>query len=423
MNTLKSKYLIQFFKSRKLSKETQRGYNIIMKQFCEVNNKNLDDLVEELIVEQYDEIRDNKIIKFNPETGKMVEYINRFVEYSKSHGNKNNTIYLKISKIKAFMNYYNIRLPDVSNFKIQTPSWNKLSKSEIKYAIDTSDLFHRTLILFLTSTGMRISDVVNIRIVDFMKVTSDYHNLNNVDDFIELAPDDMVGFWDFKPVKTSRHNIQCKVCNTPEASNNILLLLRERKKFYIKRHPELKLEENDFIFASRNNQYKQKLFKNSITSYFNKLNKRLQTEIKRELKSKLEDGGITEYTYNKMLDEAPRLSAHGLRKYFISTAAENVGNLRVCALMEGHAAPMGLDDSYVKISDDLIKEEYHKLIEPLSFENTEVNFITSRKRKELEEEIDELKKENRNIRSEMEDEIARALHEALDRNISNRLKR
>ena len=46
-----------------------------------------------------------------------------------------------------------------------------------------------------------------------------------------------------------------------------------------------------------------------------------------------------------MLNEAPRLTAHGLRKFFISTVAENIGNLRVCALMEGHAAPMEMRDN------------------------------------------------------------------------------
>ncbi len=413
MNIQNSKYLKQFFKNRKLSEGTEKSYKITLKQFCEANDKNLDDIIVELITEQYDEIRDNKIIKFNPEMGKIVDYFNRFIEFQKNKGNSNNSIYLKTAEVKSFMSYYNIQLPDLSNFKFQTSSWNKLTKNEIKYALDTSDLFHKTLILFLVSTGMRISDVINIRIVDFMKATSNYHNLNNVDEFIELAPEGMVGFWDFKPVKTRRHNIQCKVCNTPEASDSILLLLRERKKFYNKRYPELKLEENDYIFASRENQYKKKLFSSSISMYFNRLNKKLQMEIKRGLVFKLENGEITDYTYNKMLNEAPRLTAHGLRKFFISTVAENVGNLRVCALMEGHAAPMGLDDNYVKINDDLIKESYLAVVPDLSFENVEVNLLDSSKRRELEDKIDDLEKRNREMQDNLQYEVELAVKNVL----------
>ena len=47
-----------------------------------------------------------------------------------------------------------------------------------------------------------------------------------VDDFIDNAPDDMIGFWDLIPHKESKNDIRCKTFNSGESSNLILQNLR-----------------------------------------------------------------------------------------------------------------------------------------------------------------------------------------------------
>lgn len=51
----------------------------------------------------------------------------------------------------------------------------------------------------------------------------------------------------------------------------------------------------------------------------------------------------------------------------------------------------------------------------MSFENTEVNFITSKKRKELEQQIMELKEENKNIKENIDEEVDKAFMKTLEK--------
>ena len=405
----------KFLKNKELSETTKKQYEEVLINFTEAVNKDFTTYITEIKKQQYDRIENNKIIKYDPDFSQIAEDFDKFIKYLQDKGIANSSINLQIQKIKSILKFFNIQLPTTPTFETQKTKWYPLTKEDIKYCLDTSNMNNRALITFLTSTGMRRYDVTLLKVKDFIYATRDYHKCRNVEDFLENAPKDMIGFWSFEPHKTIRNHIKCKTCNTPEASNNILFMLRERQKLYSKKYPELKVEEDDPLFGSDRTHYKKPLRRESITDHFNYKNKKLQNERERVLNSKLASGGLAEYEYNRLMMEKPKFHPHALRKYFITTAAENIGNLRVCALMEGHTAPMGLDDNYVQISDDLIKEEYHKLIEDLSFENTEVNFITSKKRKELEQQIMELKEENKNIKENIDEEVVKAFMKTLEK--------
>lgn len=47
--------------------------------------------------------------------------------------------------------------------------------------------------------------------------------------------------------------------------------------------------------------------------------------------------------FKSEVEKIPRFHAHGLRKFFEITIAKNCGDLRLCAIMEGHTAPLSTD--------------------------------------------------------------------------------
>lgn len=415
MKILKDDLYKNFLKNKNLSDSTRKNYTFALDKFCTYFNIEFHDLVHMLHEEQYDKIEGNRIIKFDVKYSTIAKMQTEYIEHLQNKGNLNRSIISHLISINAVLKYHNIQTPKLPDLENNSKKWYLLTKEDIKYCIDTSYIQYKAIYTLIASTGMRRTDIVKIKIGDFIKATQDYHNYHDVKEFIDHAPKNMIGFWSFYPQKTRKNNIQCKVCNTPEASNYIILMLRERQKLLNKNHPDVRLEWDDPLFANKYKQYKKPLSPASLSTAFHKKSKKLIKERKRVLADKYTKGELSEHEYNELLEEEPNFTPHNLRKFFISTAAENIGNLRICALMEGHAAPMNIDSHYVKINDDVIKEEYHKLIEPLSFENIEVNFITSKKRKELEQQIMELKEENKNIKENIDEEVDKAFMKTLEK--------
>ena len=179
------------------------------------------------------------------------------------------------------MNSLNIKLPKQIELEKDDEDWNVLSKEDIKYVNSISQLHHQALITFMAHTGIRTGDVINqFTIESFMKATYKYHGCTELDDFLENAPDDMIGFWEFIPKKTKKHKVQCKVYNTAESSNLILRSLHLRKqsiqRINEKNKTDLHLEKSDALFTSRNKNFKGKLTENAVTNLCHRRNKELR---------------------------------------------------------------------------------------------------------------------------------------------------
>lgn len=411
--TINDPYFKKFIKMKNLSKSTELNYSNVIKYFTEANNITFTDFIKKIKSQQYDYIQDNRIIRYDPEFSDISVYLDTFIETVQKNGASNITINGYLTKLKAILNFFDIQLPRFPELADDTRDWYPLTKEEIKYIISISDITYKAIILFLTTTGVRRTDLVNFTIEDFMKATNDYHNYTNVYEFIDHAPQGMIPFFDFYPQKTKRHNIECKVCCTPECSDMVLLMLRERKQTMKKLYPELTIKKEDKLFSTKRKHYKESMKPSTVTNVFYHKQIKLMQERRRVLDYKMINNEISKEVHDSLLHEEPRFSPHALRKYFITTVAENVGNLRVCALMEGHAPPMGLDRNYVRISDELVKNEYLKVIPPLSFKDVKVDFLTSKRKKELEDEIRELKEENHEIRKNIHDEAKKAVNDLL----------
>lgn len=382
-------------KKPNLKKATAYNYAIAIKYFVEANNLPFNQMVKNVRAEQNDRIENNVIIKYDPDYGIINDYIYTFVRHMKvERENSNNSVKAFLTRIKIVFSALKIQLPTLPDFKDDTQEWYLLTKEDIKCVLDASTVHHKALITFLAVTGLRISDALSLTINDFMLATQEYHEFSDVNEFIDNAPSGMIGFWNFNPSKTQRHKIICKVCNTPEASDYILLSLRKRKKFFIdksrKEDKLIEISKDDPLFASRSYTFKKSLTPHGIVFMFKDKNKYLKKERERILKQKLDEEKINLRTYEKLIEEYPKFHAHGLRKFFISTLATNCGDLRLCATMEGHASPLKNDSSYNKVSDNDIKESYFKVIPDLSFKNVKVDFLVSREKEKLLKEVEML---------------------------------
>lgn len=411
----------KYLSKKSISERTLKTYKVSLLYFCQANGKTFHQIVKSIRKEQRDVIENGIIIRYDPNYGLVDDYITAFVDELRSKGNTNTSIDHHLRNVKGILSALGVKLPDMPTLDDDAADWYLLSKEEIRYMISICNLHYQFMITFLACTGMRLSDALSLTIGDFMKATGEYHDITEVDEFLDKAPQDMIGFWDFYPQKTKKRKIPCKVCNTPEASNLGLLYLRQRRdsinKMNEKNGTDLALAKSDALFGSRIKNYKGFISPSSISSRLAIKNKTLIEDRKRILKSKLDDGEISEETYDELLSQTPKFHAHGLRKFFISTISSHVGDIRICALMEGHSSPLPTDKSYIKISDELVREAYFKVIPELSFENVEVDFLTSKEKVSLQEEVVRLREENRNMRHKMESYVDKAVDQKVQEKI------
>ena len=376
--------------------------------------KNQQDRVIEKIISRGEDDDGNQLIEkriitfdVNSPNSKIKQYLDKFIDYCREQGNSNTTINQNITLIKGFLKFYNVHLPDIESLKKDPKKWYLLEKEDFKYIMNDSPLIHASLIKFLQSSGMRISDALSLSIGDFMEATRDYHDFVEVNDFIDNAPQNMIGTWYFHPQKTRKFEVPCLTFNDPETSNLILQHLRKINKEYIpyakrKYDYDKVISKNDALFGSQKSKYIEPLHANPTGTQFWKKNQKLREWRILKIKEAIKNGEIAAEDYDKEVAKIPKFHAHACRKYFESTIAKNCGNLRICTLMEGHVSPVKTDSSYIKQDIEDVKEHYMAALEDLSLENTEVKIYTSEIRKEMESKIRELEDKNK----QMEDELS-----------------
>ena len=416
-----------FINSKKnISKTSVRNYVKTLNKFTTatetplsgiINNcKTQQETVTEIITPQGTDENGNQIIEKRLRTFNVNSidsyskiYLDTHINYCKSlpKPNKNVSINTDIRLIKAFLKHYDIELPKMEPLEDDSKKWYLLSKEDFKFVIQDSTLVHASFIKFLQSTGMRLSDALSLTIGDYMEATKDYHDYVDVDDFIDNAPQDMIGSWYFQPSKTKRFDISCQTFNDPETNNLILQNLRKIKYEYLPKINKnkglnLKLTKSDALFGSQKAQYKGKISYQAIVNSFIRKNKKLKAHHIARIKEAIANGDISAEDYSKEVEKIPRFHAHACRKYFETMISRNCGDLRICTLMEGHISPVATDSSYIKKNADEVKEYYMAALDDLSLEKAEVKVYTSSVRKEMEGEINALKKENEELKQKNE---------------------
>ena len=355
-----------------LSKESVKSYSQSIMMFCKVNQKTFAEMVTEIKTEQYDRIEDNKVIRYDPNQGNVNHYLNNFVKYYQDNNFSIATINSRVGHARTMLKRAGIILPERQKLMVKNQEKPRIiSRNEISQILNYCDIWQKSYVTFLASVGMRAQDFVNLTIDDFIDATFDYHNCIDVDDFIDHAPKDMMGYWVFIPQKTQRLGLECRVCNTPESSNILMETLRIRKEKLAEKGKRLKGE--DPLFISQNNGYNSKILKKSLTATFWRINQKLQKEVKKDLDLQLKNREISRKEYRKRMNNLPRLHPHGLRKFFTTTVRNYTTNRDISLIMEGHTSPFAMDKHYVGVNDELfsdekIKETYETVIPYLTFQ-------------------------------------------------------
>ena len=395
--------------SEPLSPLSIEKYENIINKFCKFNNRTLEDIVTTCKEEQLSRIKttengESVIIEFDPNepTTTIRKLFTTFQNKCKEKGNKNNTINYQTTVIKTFLNYYKIKLPIIKKLKSEKKKWYLLTKEDIKFILDDSNIIHKSLITFLLSSGLRLRDALSLTIGDFMEATKEYHNYIEVDEFIDNAPEDMIGYWDFNPNKTKRYNIECKTFNSAESSNYILQHLRKIKNEYIStknkgENTHIKLSKTGALFPSRNEKYTDHIIPESISTQFTRKNKKLEEHNITKIKKQIEEGKISKEDEEKEIKKIPKFHAHACRKYFESMIAKNCGDIRICTIIEGHKSPIRTDPSYIKKNKDELKEAYLKALADLTIEKIESRILTNTQSEKLNQELNELRKEKEEL--------------------------
>lgn len=407
-----------------LSQASIESYIVALVNFVDFTGKPFYQTVDELRELQNDRIENNIIIRFNPNQSKIKMLHYEFINYLKEKGSSDVTLNSYTRRMRALFNALGLFLPKYPDITYTPRKWYVLTKEDIKYVLDCSNVHYKAIINFAAVTGLRITDICSLKVKDFMKATSDYHSCSEVEDFLDAQIEGMMGFWELRPHKTQKNNIQCKVFNTPESSNAILLSLNERVKYFEllneTRGTEFKLTKNDPLFANRSMNYKGSMNPKSLGLILGRNKHKLRAERERVFKYRYEQGEISKETFDESMSTIPNFHAHGLRKFFITTLAQNRVDARISAVMEGHVAPIQTDSHYVnsEFLKESIKDEYLRCVPDLSFEKVEVRFLTSEERKTLEEEVAQLREENRNMKENMEEYVDTAVEDRVKDNLA-----
>lgn len=411
------------------SKKTMKEYRKTLDKFCKAIDKPLNEIIDELKMEQSIKVEEiisqdnNKTIirtlefDVNSPDSTVKKYHHQFESYCLERGNKNSTANKHIKRIRTLLKANDIKLPKWEFLKEEPPKWELLEKEDIKFVLDECSIIHKSLILFMLSSGMRVGDCVTLTIGDFMDATRAFHDFVDAEDFIDNAPQDMMGFWSFEPGKTERYDIKCKTFNSPESSNIILQNIRRLKNEYYPRKRKrlekklkdetdeekreelrekietLKISKNNALFGSRNSLYTGPMKVESISTLFPAKNKKLCDWRISKIRKAIEDGEISTEDYDKKVAEIPKFHAHACRKYFETMISRNCGDLRICTLMEGHASPVKTDPHYIKKEYNEVQEIYLQAIEDLTIENVDSKLLSNKKISELESTIENLKAE------------------------------
>ena len=216
----------------------------------------------------------------------------------------------------------------------------------------------------------------------------------------------MIAQWVFEPQKTKKHHVKCITFNSAHTSNLILQNLRHIKNHYIPYKNgadglNLSISKKDPLFGSRKDKYKSPPNGTSIASYWIEKNKKFREWKITQIKQQIENGEISEEDYDEAVSRIPHFHPHVCRKFFITTVSNNCGDIRVCALLEGHSDGLPNDKSYVKKSVKDIRDIYiNNIHDALSLDNVETKIISDKETERLNAEIESLKSENKKIKEE-----------------------
>ena len=313
----KTMILEQFFTERNSSESTRRTYTRSIHYYEKLTGHTIQELLDIADDEEYNNIRWK-----NTRTREWI------IAYREQLYNTYNvsTAQLYLTAILTLYRHFEITIPPLPYFsqkglrKSLPLNYDDLPDRELlREVIQGCSPLVRSLILFMSSSGISRIDVLNLTIQDYLEATSTYHDhQQSVKNAIkEMRDQDIIPIFHLSRQKTGQPYFT--FCSH-EAVKSINSYLLTRTEILTRDKPLFKLHER----------------------YINMIFERLNGE----------------FQLGKQPNGYNRLTPHMLRKYHASQLAESGMSTEHINLLQGRKVSGVAHEHYIRISPEHLREEY-----------------------------------------------------------------
>ena len=343
--------LERFYHERNSSKSTIATYNRSVKYYQELTRHTIEECIDIADQEEYDNIRWK-----NTQTR---EWILAYRDWVYQNYNVS-TAQLYLTAIITIYRHFEITIPPLPYYskkglRHSAPiNYNDLPDREIlTECLRVASPLVRSLILFMSSSGISRIDVLNLTIDDYLEATRDYHHHDNSVKYAirDMEDVDIIPTFYLRRQKTGQEYFT--FCSH-EAVKSINSYLLTRTEILHRDRPLFKINER------------------YINMVFERLNGYFQL------------GKVGNYN---------RLRPHMLRKYHASQLAESGMSTDHINLLQGRKVTGVAHEHYIRIKPETLREEYIKALPYLVVED--INKYKT--------ELETVKEENVKYKSELED--------------------
>lgn len=340
--------------TRGLNKTTLKYYKIDLKIYTDLHKMNLNQLLDEAEEEEEKMVRMRK--------RKIKKRLLQFLNHLTQENYKPSSIKVMMGHITGFYRTFEIETPKIKLPKIENhETINDIpTKDHIREAIQTRNLKHRAIILFMSSSGTGTYETTKLTVQDFINATWDYHKTDNILEALKILKkkNGIIPTFHLTRIKT---NFQYFTFCSPEASEAIINYLISWDD----------IKPDDLLF---------KISKDGLGSLFKRINDKYQWGSK----------GTRRFFH-----------AHSLRKFFATQLTKARIDHLIIEWMLGHSIPP-TTAAYYKSDPKELRFQYLQVVDKLSISKVEVHDIKSDDYLKLEKSLEEKDDQIANLYKELE---------------------
>ena len=324
---LNMEILERLYRERNSSKSTQTTYNRSARYYMKLTGHSISECLEIADDEEYQNIRWKNT--------RTREWILEYRDWLYTNYNVS-TAQLYLTAILTIYRHFEITIPPLPYYSTKglkhTPpiNYNDLpDRALLSEVIQGVSPLVRSLILFMSSSGISRIDVLNLTIGDYLEATSDYHNHQESVKYAikDMRDEDIIPTFHLSRQKTGEDYFT--FCSH-EATKSINSYLLTRTEILHRDRPLFKIHERyiNMVFERLNGEYML--------------------------------GKVGNYN---------RLRPHMLRKYHASQLAESGMSTDHINLLQGRKLSGVAHESYIRFKPEALKEEYIKALPYLVIED------------------------------------------------------
>lgn len=362
----------QWFVKNNIRTGTQRSYKVAINKYCEWTKLTPSQLIDQAEVEEDAGVRIRN--------RKIQSYFIGFKKILKESNVAPSTMNLYLSAIRSFYDAFDIIVPKIRNEKgdisLEKNQGKLITKDEILKFANASPPREKALIYLMALSGMAQNEARHIPIDKFLQSASESLE-KNIDSYEKLFENEKNLENEILTLHIVREKVNYRHFTfiPPEATREIINYLKER---VYGRNEKIRIIDNEEpLFV---NNLGKELSTDSIVTNFRRLGEQVG--------------------FNKKKNAYCFWRAHSLRKYFISTIINELGDKVFADFLAGHK----IDDTtraYWIADTEKLKKRYLNILPYLSLDNIKVKDIESNEYQKLNKELERLKHENEEIKKDI----------------------